>query len=79
MRRWLIAIITIVVVCALATGAWNAATSMSHGFTWGVKQGVKAVFDLLTWVVIVGLFVAGGALVIQYGIHSDEPAVEEGG
>lgn len=79
MRRWLVAIVALVVVCAIATGVWNAATSMSHGVVWALKQGVKAIFDFLTWAAIVALFVAGGALLIRYGNRSDEPAVEEGG
>jgi hypothetical protein len=64
--RIAVEILAIVVLAALGTGVWTAFTSMSHGVLWGVMQGIKAVFDLLTWLSIGALFVAGAVLVVRY-------------
>ena len=72
MRRWLIGLVGVIAVCAVAIGVANAATSMSHGVTWGIEQGVKAVFDFLTWAIVVALFLAGGLLLVRYSKPSRE-------
>jgi hypothetical protein len=63
---WKLAIIGLIAVCAIATGVWTAVISMPHGFVWACLQGVKAIFDFVTWLIIVTLFVAGGVLVVRY-------------
>jgi hypothetical protein len=65
--RWVVAVVGLIAVVTVAIGVWGAATTMSHGVLWGCLQGLKAMYIFLTWVWIVGLFVAGGALLVVGG------------
>ncbi len=65
--RWVVAVIGLLGVVTFAIGIHGAATAWSHGLVWGCLQGLKAIYIFLTWVSIVGLFVAGGALLVYGG------------
>ena len=65
--RRVVAVIGLFAVVTVAIGIHGAATTLSHGIVWGCLQGLKAIYIFLTWVWIVGLFVAGGALLVVGG------------